>query len=882
MNFDELLEGVEGRVTEGMNAILRCDYSEEEVLIALNQMRPLKAPGPDDMNGLFYQTYWHIVGKSVVLSSLLRRAVERATLHEIKIVSNAPMVSHLFFADDSIFFVKAKREEAACVKAILENYAAASGQLVNYDKPRYKLCQKLQGWRGQLFSKAGREVLIKAVAQSIPTYAMSVFKLPASFYDELRSIVSRFWWGSANGRGKIPWVAWSKLCKPKGLGGLGFRDFNHFNMALLGKQAWQFLMERSSLMVRVLGGKYCPNGNFLRAKLGNNPSYTWRGIWEAREVIRLGIRRRVGDGLSTCVWTNPWIPGTQTRMFLSPRRDADVGMMVANLWTADGKDWDSSKVRRFFLPFEHNRIFSMRIISTKPMDAWTWDFEKDGEYSVKSAYKLLTKDGVDVVCSSDLTKEKALWNSIWKANVNPKVKVFMWQFCNDAIATRRNLASRIRSMDVGCPSCGSEVETSLHLVRGYGWVGGMWDRLGIEVKAMDGYERARNRWVFENEKVDGARVARRVESLRRDMMGYGDDGEKYKSRGADKRMRRSGKVSVAEVRRWSKPGKRVVKLNVDAGTKDGCGTGMVCRGSDGEVIWGSSEMRREELEPRVAEAVAVLEGVKEARRRGVARLIVESDCKVLIDALKTGAKGRSDFHLVLVDILSICSEFNFISWSFVGMNCNSVAHVLAHVESARLYRKMMLRRVAPAVLKHTSLIVEGKTSLGFWNSAFCRNLSGASGESVKECKVEECSDVSSRGEVEEEKVDAGFDVYLGFWNSTFCWNLSGASEEGVKECKVEECSDVSFVREVEEGKVDAGFDDDYLGLWISTFCRNLSGASGKGVKECKVEECSDVSFGGEVEQGKVDVGFDDYRMDVDFTFRHEGKPATGIANVVAY
>ncbi|XP_074310490.1 uncharacterized protein LOC141646517 [Silene latifolia] len=201
---------------------------------------------------------------------------------------------------------------------------------------------------------------------------------------------------------------------------------------------------------------------------------------------------------------------------------------------------------------------------------------------------------------------------------------------------------------------------------------------------------ARNRWVFENEKVDGARVARRVESLRREMMGYKDGGEKNMSGGVDKGVRRSGKGSVAKVRRWSKPGEGVVKLNVDAGTKDGWGTGlgMVCRGSDREVIWGSSEMRREELEPRVAEVVAVLEGVKEARRRGVARLIVESDCKVLIDALKTGAKGRSDFHLVLVDILSICSEFNFISWSFVGRNCNSVAHALAHVESAGVGRKI--------------------------------------------------------------------------------------------------------------------------------------------------------------------------------------------------
>ena len=48
-----------------------------------------------------------------------------------------------------------------------------------------KLWKKLQGWKGMILSKPGREVLIKAVAQSIPTYVMSVFKLPSSFCNEL-------------------------------------------------------------------------------------------------------------------------------------------------------------------------------------------------------------------------------------------------------------------------------------------------------------------------------------------------------------------------------------------------------------------------------------------------------------------------------------------------------------------------------------------------------------------------------------------------------------------------------------------------------------------------------------------------------------------------
>ncbi|XP_074278437.1 uncharacterized protein LOC141602026 [Silene latifolia] len=60
-----MFDGVRGRVTTAMNAHFRAAYRAEEVFEALSQMHPLKASGPDEMNALFYQTYWHIVGPSV-------------------------------------------------------------------------------------------------------------------------------------------------------------------------------------------------------------------------------------------------------------------------------------------------------------------------------------------------------------------------------------------------------------------------------------------------------------------------------------------------------------------------------------------------------------------------------------------------------------------------------------------------------------------------------------------------------------------------------------------------------------------------------------------------------------------------------------------------
>ena len=151
-----------------------------------------------------------------------------------------------------------------------------------------RIANKVMGWKEKFLSKAGRETLIKTVAQAIPTYSMGIFKLPKSICDSINSVLSKYWWGQTKNEKKVHWINWGKLCSPKNRGGMGFRDLNTFNLAMLAKQAWRLIHESHSLFYRVYKAQYFPSCSFMDAELRSNPSYVWRSLLQTRDLIREG------------------------------------------------------------------------------------------------------------------------------------------------------------------------------------------------------------------------------------------------------------------------------------------------------------------------------------------------------------------------------------------------------------------------------------------------------------------------------------------------------------------------------------------------------------------------------------------------------------------
>lgn len=151
-----------------------------------------------------------------------------------------------------------------------------------------------QTWKQRHLSQGGKEVLLKFISLAMPIFSMNIFRIPKEIFKEINGILAKFWWGSGDKKG-LHWFSWERLSMPKREGGLGFRDLEIFNQALLSKQVWRIMQHPNCLMARIIRARYFPDGDILKATLKKKASYAWKSILHGRDLITRGMRFIVGN-----------------------------------------------------------------------------------------------------------------------------------------------------------------------------------------------------------------------------------------------------------------------------------------------------------------------------------------------------------------------------------------------------------------------------------------------------------------------------------------------------------------------------------------------------------------------------------------------------------
>ncbi|KAI5335569.1 PREDICTED: reverse mRNAase [Prunus dulcis] len=431
-----------------------------------------------DMSKAYDRVEWHFLQAIMEgLSTLIAKKESAWLLKGVTICKEAPSISHLLFANGSLFFARATVKECQVIRAILAQYEQESGQQVNLLKSsvvfssnikrpaqltlaaalgvqqadyhdRYlgmptlvgrrrsacfsylkeRIMKPLHGWKGKLLSGAGKEILLKAVVQAIPLYSMSCFLLPRGFCDDLNKLMAGFWWNNSNGDRKIHWISWEKLCRPKDEGGMGFRHLYAFNFAMLAKQGWRILTMPTSLASKLLQAKYFPTSSFLNASVSFHDSAVWKSLCAARKVLEGGTRWQVGDGNNIHIWHDKWIPQPRQFKIYSPAPPSCALKKVADLIQAEHHCWNTPLLQSLLFPGEVELIHSIPLSMRRPPDQLIWHYDRKGQFSVRSAYRvaqhLLGSSTNTTASASNTSADSILWRTLWKANIPAKVKVF--------------------------------------------------------------------------------------------------------------------------------------------------------------------------------------------------------------------------------------------------------------------------------------------------------------------------------------------------------------------------------------------------------------------------------------------------------------------------
>lgn len=259
------------------------------------------------------------------------------------------------------------------------------------------------------------------------------------------------------------------------MGGLGFKDIESSNDALLGNLSWRIHENPDSLLAQVLKGKYFPDCSFMESTSKQGSSHGWVSILCGRNLLQEGMGYLIGNGDTVNVWSDAWLSTSEARTPIGPPPEKLVSLKVCDLLLQDSNEWDVPKIREV-LPQYEDTIRLLNPSFLRPPDNKVWLGEKSGIYTSKSGYKL---------ASPSCAPPSFNWmQNVWNVKTSKKLQHFLWRSLNDALPVGNLLSFRGISNVAPCKHCGA-LETIIHVLFSCPVAQQVWEMAPISMQELD-------------------------------------------------------------------------------------------------------------------------------------------------------------------------------------------------------------------------------------------------------------------------------------------------------------------------------------------------------------------------------------------------------------
>ena len=313
-----------------------------------------------------------------------------------------------------------------------------------------KVVDKITSWKFINLSQAGKLILINTILTSLASHILSIYILPAKISRQLSSTLLKFWWSSSSDKKPIYWRSRDVLEQHKSNGGLSFRNIQITNKALIFNQAWRIHNSKESLVYQVFKAKYKkdPIQLVMDNEKPKKPSYAFNSLYKACSSFKSGLYKKIGNGKSINLFQDRWSASADLKpRIMNHHQDNDHPNMVADL-IDDSRNWKASKVWQVFPPDKAKIILALHIPHCDTEDTIEWSHTKSGKFSVKSGYWFLKASG------ENPNPSNPFWRMLWKSNIFPKWKHFIWKIMVNVLPTADNLVKRnIQITSSNCKLC---------------------------------------------------------------------------------------------------------------------------------------------------------------------------------------------------------------------------------------------------------------------------------------------------------------------------------------------------------------------------------------------------------------------------------------------